>query len=338
MLIQNYRASLDDEIESWSVSDSSSSSDDSDSDSNGPDSIKSEKGSIQKPIIKEKECHSWPQISSELKEIKDQLKVLNRRIGNFEKSNGHDNSVLSIERTTKHSIEKPNITTFTPNTNSIENKTLYINMEKDSDKVYDLLDLCKPLTYDKVFFNNIPERNKDLHRFLMSTFPKNPLKFSFGWENSNIYVIDFYLDGLVNVLKEMTNEIFVCKWDFSQLSLERFIKASSNCSKLVIRHSMLDFDDTLDFSGPSYKILYFSLERWGGWFDANCTGMCNDDEWRECPDKFRQIIKSISESSMKDSLRTLNIKLCGTTYKAAKRLLEKYGMEKVNIVVQDNLP
>ena len=72
------------------------------------------------------------------------------------------------------------------------------------------------------------------------------------------------------------------------MSFERFVKASANCSKLVIRHSKLDCEQDLDFSGPSYKINYLSLERWGDCWSASCGNECNGDDWSADSSKIKK--------------------------------------------------
>ena len=172
----------------------------------------------------------------------------------------------------------------------------------------------------------------------MCSSPINPSKFIFGWEAYGLFKIDYYIDGLVHAIREITGEVFVCNWHFSKKSLERFVKASANCSKLVIRHSKLDCDDDLDFEGPSYKISYLSLERWGDCWSAACAGQWYGDDWSTDPTKIERIIKAISMSSMNSSLQTLNIQKSGITYRTAKSFLEAYGMPNAIVVDHENNP
>ena len=52
--------------------------------------------------------------------------------------------------------------------------------------------------------------------------------------------------------------------------------------------------------------------------------------------KMEKIIKAISKSSMIHSLETFNIFYCDVDATTVKSLLEKYGMENVKVVEENN--
>ena len=137
---------------------------------------------------------------------------------------------------------------------------------------------------------------------------------------SGLSKIDYYLDGLDTALKGATKEVYTNYWIHSKQSLERVIKASCNASRLIIRHSKLDWDNDFDFSGPHYNTAYLSFCEWGNKHGSN---------WGSNPEKLGRIIKAISSCSMKVSLQTLNVSYCGVSVQKVKEMLSAWGMNNV---------
>ena len=181
----------------------------------------------------------------------------------------------------------------------------------------------------RIYLQYIPENNSELLQFLEKSSPDRLRILTFGWNSTARVKIDFYLDGLKKALKGVSKEVLANYWIYSKDSLEKMVKASANCERLIIRQSVTDCDQDLDFSGPVYKVKYFGFPYWGDYAG---------NAWSTNPDKLRRIIKAISESSMKESLTTLNILQCGVSIQNAKSLLNAYGMPIVNVVTEENNP
>ena len=156
--------------------------------------------------------------------------------------------------------------------------------------------------------------------FLKHSAPNKTKFFVFGYWGGALYKIDYYLDGLDIAFKGVIKDIFINYWNYSKLSLERVFKASCNSSRLIIRHSKLDWDNDFDFSGPQYYTSYLSFYGWGSNYSNN---------WSTNPEKLGRIIKAISLCSMKDSLQTLNVAYWGVSVQKVKEMLSVNGMPNV---------
>ena len=106
---------------------------------------------------------------------------------------------------------------------------------------------------------------------------------------NSIKNIDYYLDGLENVLSKTRKEIILDYWNQSKESIERIIKASANWDKLIFSHSNIDLGSDLDFSGPDYKISYLGLPFWGNY---------HENYWAYYPKRFERFIKAIAATTV----------------------------------------
>ena len=178
-----------------------------------------------------------------------------------------------------------------------------------------------------VLLEYVPEADSDVILFLKHLCPLNPREFVFNWYASARYKIDYYLDAFEKAVKHMTGDVKLNFWIHSRNSLERVVKASANSTRLIIRFSKIDWDQDFDFKGPVYNIKYFGLPWWGDQ---------SEDGWSSAPDKLRRIIKSISESSMKETLETINVHQWGVSVEKVKDFLKLYELNKVKVVEEEN--
>ena len=178
-----------------------------------------------------------------------------------------------------------------------------------------------------VLLEHIPEADSDVLLFLKYSCPLNPREFVFNWNASACYKIDYYLDAIEKAVKHMTGDVKLNHWIHSKSSLERVVKASASSTRLIIRHSKIDWEQDFDFKGPVYNIKYFGLPFWGDF---------SEDGWSSAPDKLRRIIKAISESSMKETLGTINLYQCGVSVEKIKDFLTFYELNDVKVVEEHN--
>ena len=188
--------------------------------------------------------------------------------------------------------------------------------------MFQILFVLKLPDIKRVFIDYIPETNADLLQFLKHSAPNKTKIFAFEYETSLPKKLDYYLDGLDTALKGATKEVYTKFWKHSKHSLERVFKASCNASRLIIRHSKLDWDNDFDFSGPHYNTTYLSFANW----ETN-----HGNNWNSNAEKLGRIIKAISLCSMKDSLQTLNVTGCGVSIQEAKELLSAHEMNNVQL-------
>ena len=159
-------------------------------------------------------------------------------------------------------------------------------------------------------------------RFLEHASPLKTKSFVFaGAENKP--EIDFYLDGLSKALPAASTEVYIWDFNFSNLAFDRIVKASANSKRIIVRSSSIDCSCNFDFGGYNYNTEYFGL--------LDCGDKVGDN-WSSYPSKLEQIIYAISDSSMKKSLKTLNVYNCGVKAKTIEKLLKQYKFKSVTVI------
>ena len=125
-----------------------------------------------------------------------------------------------------------------------------------------------------------------------------------------------------------TKEVFISLFRLSKSSMESIIKASCNSDRIVFCFCFLDYetDTDIDISGPDYKTTYLSFRASG----------CQSN-WNSSPTKLKRIIKAISLSSFKNSLKTLDILGWGLGVTEVEWVLDEFKMKHVKIVKEDGL-
>ena len=73
--------------------------------------------------------------------------------------------------------------------------------------------------------------------------------------------------------------------------------------------------------------------------DFRYSGDWNLGNWSENRERFESIIQAISESELKNSLKTLRLNGCGfDTPDVAKEILDTYGMAEVEVTFELTKP
>ena len=107
-------------------------------------------------------------------------------------------------------------------------------------------------------------------------------------------IASLYFKSLENALKSWNVTFTNCY--FSTSSFNNFMKSSNNAKRVYLNQCRLIFDSNLNISGPNYDIRYIEF---------NC---CYGDKGKTMKaNVFEKIALAISESSLKDSLSSINI-------------------------------
>ena len=111
-----------------------------------------------------------------------------------------------------------------------------------------------------------------------------------------VFFFNLISSTLIQMASVTTKEVFIRKFKLSNSSLEKVIKAGCNSDRIVFCWCLLDLDSDIDISGPEYKTTYLSFRYTGD----KC-------KWKSNPSRLKSILKSISLSSLKTSLQTLDV-------------------------------
>ena len=163
-----------------------------------------------------------------------------------------------------------------------------------------------------------------LSEFIHNWYPFNlsNLILNYFWQDDPA-IMNWYINWFENIFKSTKLDVYIRYFDFSTDSFERTIKACSNSERIVFRGWIIALDRELNFSGPKYKTRYLS-------FDS--TGWNFGNDWRNNPDKYRRILKAISEWELKYSLKCINLYACDFDEDYTQELLLQYDISHISII------
>ena len=113
--------------------------------------------------------------------------------------------------------------------------------------------------------------------------------------------------------------------DFSASEFERLFKCCTHVQRLIFCYSKLDLSIAPDLKGPDYKVQYLSFDE---------CGIYHSNDWGNNKDKVEALLKAVAQSSLKDSLQTLNISQCGLEVKEVEGMLETLQMRPQVTVIK----
>ena len=173
--------------------------------------------------------------------------------------------------------------------------------------------------------NQLKEDDHTVKGFLKTITPVETKRFYLygrGNRKTDLPIdISFYLEVIENICKNTHEWVKFNNCYISDSSFQSIIKYCHNTSTVVLSGCKFDLD-SLSFLGPSYSIKTLDFIYSGDRYSNN---------WKEEKNKFRAIVKAISECTLKDSLKQLSIKHWGIKREMAKQTLEQYGLYDVYV-------
>ena len=101
------------------------------------------------------------------------------------------------------------------------------------------------------------------------------------------------------------------------------MRAWSKAKVIVFRNWKLSSFSDFDFGGEVYNAEYLGFENWG-----NSKNGC----WRQNPKMFERLIRSLSNSNFKDTVKYIDIKGCDISEGYARNILNIYDMDEVEFI------
>ena len=101
------------------------------------------------------------------------------------------------------------------------------------------------------------------------------------------------------------------------------MKASANSDRIVFNICQIDLSSDIDLSGPEYRTTYLSFMG---------VGNRKVNDWKTHPEKLKRIIKAISLCSLKDSLKTLNVRKWDVSVKTVEEMLKEFKLEGIQVI------
>ena len=101
------------------------------------------------------------------------------------------------------------------------------------------------------------------------------------------------------------------------------MKASANSDRIVFLGCQVDLSSDIDFSGPEYRTTYLSFMQ---------TGDRKVNDWKNHPERLKRVIKAISECSLKNSLKTLNVCDSDVAVKTVEEMLKEFKLDGIQVI------
>ena len=120
-----------------------------------------------------------------------------------------------------------------------------------------------------------------------------------------------------------SKETFFRLLKFSKKAFETTMKASANCDRIVFCLCQIDLSSDIDLSGPEYRTTYLSLWR---------IGDQKENDWKNHPERLKRVIKAISLCSLKDSLKTLNVRKSDVAVKTVQEMLKEFKLDGIQVI------
>ena len=142
--------------------------------------------------------------------------------------------------------------------------------------------------------------------------------------------ISFYLKSITTALSKTINRIYLARFWMDANQFNTVVKASSQCKELIFSLLSLKLNSDLDFSiETSYKLELIDFKN---------SGLSDRSDWISNSGNFDSIIKAISKSGLKNSLKKIGIKACEIELDYAMDVLNKNGINHVAVTLDEADP
>ena len=92
-------------------------------------------------------------------------------------------------------------------------------------------------------------------------------------------------------------------------------------------YCQIDLSSDIDLSGPDYTTTYLSF-----WW----VGDRKENDWKGYPERLKRVIKAISLCSLKDSLKTINVRGSDVEVETVEEMLKEFKLDGIQ-AIQDEI-
>ena len=85
----------------------------------------------------------------------------------------------------------------------------------------------------------------------------------------------------------------------------------------------IDLSSDIDLSGPEYKTTYLAF---------HYVGNREVNDWENNPERLKRVIKAISLCSLKDSLKTINVRKSDVSVKTVQEMLKEFKLDGIQVI------
>ena len=178
-----------------------------------------------------------------------------------------------------------------------------------------------------IHLNSLPEGDLSVKQFLGESIPEKLSLFALNYNTGNFNALAFYQQEMADILPRVTKEVFIHYLTVSHSCLQTVFKGSANADRLIFRRCKIDTEADLDFSGPDYKTSYISFAY---------TGCSCYSKWVSPWAAFRKVAETMGRTSLKATLKTINVHACTIGIAEAKQIMADSGFDNVEVIANGN--
>ncbi|CAI2359461.1 unnamed protein product [Moneuplotes crassus] len=216
--------------------------------------------------------------------------------------------------------------------NSNTNLELSFDNTKHKDLIDSLSDSQVKLPdIKRIKIDNIKNSHlKSIDKFLEKSFPDSLQLLCLNRNALELLEGAKIMEGVTHSLPNVTKEIYLRRLEFQSSEVETIFRHSTQTQRLIFRLCKIHTKQNMNFVPGKTNITYLSFDSCG------CSSVCM--EWDTHPERFEYIVEAISKSSLKDTLKTLNINICKISSAKVEEMMTTHGMTKVKVVEEYNNP
>ena len=202
----------------------------------------------------------------------------------------------------------------------------YLHLDLKNENVRNMTEYYKNYQFpdiEKLQIWTSKDYTKATNKFLQTNFPSKVGRFYFYSKDGASYKSDFnvFKDKLLPKIKNVDDLFWIHNFYLTKDDLKNVFASSSHLESLVIYQCFTDMQ-TYDFENLNYAIKNLYLVSFGNSKLAN---------WQGNPNKFDELIKQMSETTLSQSLKHLSLYSCQYDLNSAMSTMQKYGMGDVRL-------
>ncbi|CAI2377388.1 unnamed protein product [Moneuplotes crassus] len=182
--------------------------------------------------------------------------------------------------------------------------------------------VLKNQRFSIVHVAGLPRRKKnELNRILERTLICEKLRLDVQLDKWNLSKFNFYKNAIFKALSCVMKELVLWQFEIDRKGLQGIISAGSHLERIYMIQCRI-YSEGCSFRDD----IKYEIYRLG--FDY--SGEQRYSNWETHRDRLEDLLKAISESSLKDSLEVLSLLQCMSKPKVITKIVKKYGLTKIH--------
>ncbi|CAI2367297.1 unnamed protein product [Moneuplotes crassus] len=202
---------------------------------------------------------------------------------------------------------------------------LFFNKSQDMNFLRKLKSI-KLFDTNAVVLDKTSDENKNITKFLNSSFPSKTNEFSFVGEYKNIIKFSKCWNSFSRINSRIIKKVFFSRLVINELQLKKLMVSSRHVLAIRLVSCKLSIKNIIDFSKvlKGTKIQKIDLSR---------CGQKSNNDWKTNPEQFSTLIHSLGTSDdLKLTLSTLCLNFCEIPASEAYRILKLHNLSCTKVI------